>query len=181
MMPTWWKTLFSARRTARKARRPHAPRWPRAFRPLLEQLERRDTPAPGAGQALVRLEAIGVNFIDIYHRTGLYKLAMPFTPGSEAAGVVVETGQRVAYAMVPGAYAWECRITPCASTTKTERASMPRSSLKTPYALPTTPCGQKSDNSGKGRPPSCSAHALRLGTGSALICNISTLCALKLA
>jgi NADPH2:quinone reductase len=73
-----------------------------------------DTPKPGGGQALVRIEAVGVNFIDVYHRTGLYKLALPFTPGSEAAGVVEETGDgatrvrkgdRVAYAMVPGAYA----------------------------------------------------------------------------
>lgn len=73
-----------------------------------------DTPRPGNGQALVRIEAVGVNFIDVYHRTGLYKLALPFTPGSEAAGVVeaagdgvtrVRAGDRVAYAMVPGAYA----------------------------------------------------------------------------
>jgi NADPH2:quinone reductase len=72
------------------------------------------TPTPGAGEALVRIEAIGVNFIDVYHRTGLYKLPLPFTPGSEAAGVVeeigdgvdsVKRGDRVAYAMVRGAYA----------------------------------------------------------------------------
>src|SRR5260370_5043422 len=73
-----------------------------------------EAPKPDAGQALVRIEAIGVNFIDVYHRTGLYKLPLPFTPGSEAAGVLeevgpgvseVKTGDRVAYAMVPGAYA----------------------------------------------------------------------------
>lgn len=73
-----------------------------------------ETPSPGKGQALVRIEAIGVNFIDVYHRTGLYKLPLPFIPGSEAAGVVetvgegvtrVRAGDRVAYAMVPGAYA----------------------------------------------------------------------------
>lgn len=72
-----------------------------------------DRPAPGDGQVLVRIEAIGVNFIDVYHRTGLYKLPLPFTPGSEAAGVVEQAGpnvtefkkgDRVAYAMVPGAY-----------------------------------------------------------------------------
>jgi NADPH2:quinone reductase len=73
-----------------------------------------DTPKPGPGEALVRIEAIGVNFIDTYHRTGLYKMPLPFTPGSEAAGVVeavgdgvdsVKVGDRVAYAMVRGAYA----------------------------------------------------------------------------
>jgi len=73
-----------------------------------------ETPQPGKGQALVRLEAIGVNFIDVYHRTGLYKLPLPFTPGSEGAGIVekvgegvsdVKAGDRVAYAMERGAYA----------------------------------------------------------------------------
>ena len=72
-----------------------------------------ETPQPGKGQALVRLEAIGVNFIDVYHRTGLYKLPLPFTPGSEGAGRVEKTGEgvtnvkpgdRVAYAMERGAY-----------------------------------------------------------------------------
>lgn len=73
-----------------------------------------DRPKPGKGEALVRIEAIGVNFIDVYHRTGLYKLPLPFTPGSEGAGVVeevgpevdgVKAGDRVAYAMSPGSYA----------------------------------------------------------------------------
>jgi len=71
-------------------------------------------PEPKAGEARVRIEAIGVNFIDVYHRTGLYPLNRPFTLGMEAAGVVdsigdgvseVRPGDRVAYAMVPGAYA----------------------------------------------------------------------------
>src|SRR5881398_2840879 len=73
-----------------------------------------ETPKPVAGEALVKLEAIGVNFIDVYHRTGLYKLPLPFTPGSEGAGVVdavgdgvdvVKVGDRVAFAGVRGAYA----------------------------------------------------------------------------
>jgi NADPH:quinone reductase len=81
-----------------------------------------DKPRAGEGEALVRIEAIGVNYIDVYHRTGLYKLPLPFTPGSEAAGVVeetgagvreVRTGQSVAYAMVPGAYA-EYAVAPAA-------------------------------------------------------------------
>ncbi len=71
-------------------------------------------PQPGPGEALVKIEAIGVNYIDVYFRTGLYKA--PETPvrlGNEAAGVVesvdgvslVKPGQRVAYAMSRGAYA----------------------------------------------------------------------------
>jgi NADPH:quinone reductase len=62
-------------------------------------------PEPRAGEVLVRIEAIGVNYIDVYHRTGLYTMPLPFIPGSEAAGVVEATGERVAWAMVPGAYA----------------------------------------------------------------------------
>ncbi len=54
-----------------------------------------ETPKPGPGEALVRIEAIGVNFIDVYHRTGLYKLPLPFIPGSEAAGVVEAIGEGV--------------------------------------------------------------------------------------
>ena len=62
-------------------------------------------PVPKEGEVLVRIEAIGVNYIDVYHRSGLYSLPLPFIPGSEAAGVVEETGQRVGWAMVPGSYA----------------------------------------------------------------------------
>ena len=72
------------------------------------------TPAPASGEALVRIAATGVNFIDVYFRIGLYKADLPFTPGSEAAGTVESVGQgvdnlkpgdRVAYAMVRGSYA----------------------------------------------------------------------------
>ncbi len=73
------------------------------------------TPEPQAGEALVEIAAAGVNFIDVQHRTGRYKPpALPFTLGSEAAGIVtavgagvseVAVGDRVAYAMVLGAYA----------------------------------------------------------------------------
>src|SRR5256714_5199337 len=71
-------------------------------------------PAPGPKQALVKIEASGINFIDVYFRTGLYKADLPFTPGMEAAGVVeavgpevteVKVGDRVAYAMARGSYA----------------------------------------------------------------------------
>ncbi|MCL7999149.1 quinone oxidoreductase [Brucella sp. 21LCYQ03] len=76
---------------------------------------------PGAGEVKVRHEAIGLNFIDVYFRTGLYKAAqMPFTPGNEGAGTIVavgpgvenlKIGDRVAYAATPGSYADE-RILP---------------------------------------------------------------------
>src|SRR5438132_11664697 len=78
-------------------------------------------PVPADGQALIRLQASGVNFIDIYHRTGLYKVALPFTPGMEGAGVVesigpnvteVQPGDRVAYAMALGSYAEYALVPP---------------------------------------------------------------------
>src|SRR5207237_10354659 len=75
-----------------------------------------DIPIPEAkaGEARVKIEAIGVNFIDVYHRTGLYPMKTPFTLGVEGAGIVdavgdgvteVKKGDRVAYAMIPGSYA----------------------------------------------------------------------------
>ena len=82
--------------------------------PEVLQLEEVTLPEPGGGEALVTVEAAGVNFIDVYHRTGLYPGALPFTPGMEGAGVVeavgpgvyeVEVGDRVAYAMERGSYA----------------------------------------------------------------------------
>jgi NADPH2:quinone reductase len=81
-----------------------------------EQLQIVDVPRPKPGpeEVLVKLEASGVNFIDVYHRTGLYKLPLPFIPGMEGAGIVEEVGKRdiewepgdrVAWAMTPGSYA----------------------------------------------------------------------------
>ena len=52
-------------------------------------------PEPGPGQVLIRVEAIGVNFIEIYFRKGVYKATLPITPGSEAAGTVEELGPGV--------------------------------------------------------------------------------------
>ena len=77
-------------------------------------LETAEVPRPGPGEALLRIEAIGLNFIEVYHRTGLYKVPLPFTLGSEAAGTVeavgpgvtvVQPGDRVASLNVRGAYA----------------------------------------------------------------------------
>jgi NADPH2:quinone reductase len=71
-------------------------------------------PEPKVGEARVKIEASGVNYIDIYQRTGLYPLPTPFTLGTEAAGIVdavgpdvteVKKGDRVGYAMIPGSYA----------------------------------------------------------------------------
>lgn len=71
-------------------------------------------PQPGPKQAVIKIEASGVNFIDVYFRTGLYKADPPITLGMEAAGVVeaigaevteVKPGDRVAYAMTRGSYA----------------------------------------------------------------------------
>ena len=71
---------------------------------------------PGPGQVKIRQEGAGLNFIDVYHRTGLYKQEMPFTPGTEGAGIVesvgagvsnVKKGDRVAYAGGLGGYAEE--------------------------------------------------------------------------
>jgi NADPH2:quinone reductase len=79
-------------------------------------LELRDlpTPDPKPGEARVRVSHAGLNFIDVYQRTGTYRMALPFTPGSEGSGVVdavgegvteVRVGDRVAWAMQLGSYA----------------------------------------------------------------------------
>ena len=84
--------------------------------PEVLRWEEYDPGSPGPGEVLLRQEAVGLNFIDVYHRTGLYPLpALPATPGLEGAGVVeavgdgvtgVARGDRVAYAgLPPGAYA----------------------------------------------------------------------------
>jgi NADPH2:quinone reductase len=71
-------------------------------------------PTPKAGEAIVKIDAAGLNYIDVYYRSGLYKTDLPFTLGLEAAGTVtavgpgvseVKVGDKVAYTGVPGAYA----------------------------------------------------------------------------
>lgn len=86
-----------------------------------------DVPAPGPGEALIRQAACGLNFIDVYFRTGLYAQTLPAGLGMEGAGVVeavgtgvshVQPGDRVAYAgRPPGAYA-EARVLPADSLVK---------------------------------------------------------------
>lgn len=87
-----------------------------------------DIPNPGRDEVLIRQTAIGLNFIDVYHREGLYPMALPFTPGVEAAGVVealgagvknLKTGDRVGYfgAGKPGSYT-QYRAWPAATVVK---------------------------------------------------------------
>jgi len=92
-----------------KAIRIHAPGGPDVMK-----LEDAPEPQPKPGEAVVKIEAAGVNFIDVYQRSGLYKLEMPLTLGLEAGGTVtavgpgvteVKVGDKVAYTGVPGAYA----------------------------------------------------------------------------
>src|SRR2546426_9210311 len=83
--------------------------------PEVFKYEEMPAPAAGKGEAVVKIAAAGLNFIDIYFRTGVNKAAqLPFTPGQEAAGTVtsvgegvteVQVGGRVAYAGTQGAYA----------------------------------------------------------------------------
>jgi NADPH:quinone reductase len=90
--------------------------------PEVLRLEDVPLPEPGPGEARIKIEAIGVNFIDIYQRIGQYKVPLPATPGAEAAGVVdalvplpergadptmdaIDVGTRVASPQVPAAYA----------------------------------------------------------------------------
>ena len=100
-----------------QAVRIHAPGGPEAM-----MLERVPVPTPGSGEALVRLEAAGINFIDIYKRSGTYQVPLPATLGEEGAGTVtaigagvtdVRPGDRVAYANSMGAYA-EQAVVPAA-------------------------------------------------------------------
>jgi NADPH:quinone reductase len=82
--------------------------------PEVLQVGEVERPAPGPAEVRVRVHYSGVNFLDTYHRTGLYPVSLPFTPGSEAAGEVdaigpdvteFRLGDRVAYASERGSYA----------------------------------------------------------------------------
>ena len=92
-----------------KAIRVHAPGGPEVMK-----LEDVPEPQPKAGEAVVKVDAAGLNYIDVYQRSGLYKLDMPLTLGLEAGGTVtavgpgvtdVKVGDKVAYTGVAGAYA----------------------------------------------------------------------------
>jgi len=100
-----------------KAIRIHAPGGPDAMR-----LDEVPQPAPKSGEALVKVDAAGLNYIDVYFRSGQYKAEYPLTLGLEAGGTVtalgpnvtdVTVGDKVAYTGVPGAYA-EYAVVPAA-------------------------------------------------------------------
>ena len=96
---------------------PHAIRVQAFGGPEVMKWEEVQLGEPGPGQVRIKQHAAGVNYLDVYHRTGLYPIAaMPFTPGSEGAGQVVAVGEgvtdlavgdRVAYAGPMGGYAEE--------------------------------------------------------------------------
>jgi len=73
-----------------------------------EQLEYLDQPdpTPGENDVLIEVEAAGVNFIDTYHRTGLYEVGLPFIPGLEGAGTVIDVGDSVEGVAVGARVAW---------------------------------------------------------------------------
>lgn len=84
--------------------------------PEVLKLEELFVGEPGPGEVRIRQKAAGLNFIDVYHRTGLYKQPLPFTPGVEGAGIVdkvgpgveaIDVGDRVAYAGPLGGYSEE--------------------------------------------------------------------------
>ena len=104
----------------------HAIRIHQTGGPEVLQWEEVEVGAPGPGQVRLKHTAVGLNFIDVYQRTGLYPLPLPFVPGMEAAGTVdvvgagvtnLIPGDRVAYAMAIGAYA-EARLIPADKVVK---------------------------------------------------------------
>jgi NADPH:quinone reductase len=134
------------------------------------------TPRPGAGQALVRIAASGVNFIDIYVRTGLYKADPPVTLGVEGAGIVeaigaevteVAVGDRVAYAMARGSHA-EYAVVPAAQLVGippevdfTAAAAIMLQGMTAHYLASSTYPLKQGDT--------CLVHAAAGGTGSLLV------------
>jgi NADPH2:quinone reductase len=146
------------------------------------RLDELPVPTPSVGQAVVRIEASGVNFIDIYHRTGLYQVPLPYTLGMEAAGVVesaapdvtlVRPGDRVVYTGPPGAYA-EYAAVPADRLVPVPEGMDPRvaaavflQGMTAHYlALSTYPLG---------RDDTCLVHAAAGGVGL-LLCQIARRC-----
>lgn len=105
--------------------------------PEVLQYEETTLAEPGSGEARVKIEAIGINFIDVYQRSGAYKIPMPFTLGQEAAGIVdavgagvtdVKVGDRVAYSSILGSYAEQAvlpaaRLVPIPNSVTSQQAA----------------------------------------------------------
>jgi NADPH2:quinone reductase len=138
-------------------------------------------PTPKAGEALVKVDAAGLNYIDVYYRTGLYKAELPLTVGMEAGGTVtavgsgvseVAVGDKVAYTGVPGAYAEYVAVPaarlvkmPSGVTTKQGAAAMLQGMTAHYLACSTYPL--KSGDT-------CLVHAAAGGVGL-LLCQIAKL------
>lgn len=133
-------------------------------------------PEPAAGEALVRLEFAGVNFIDVYKRTGLYKVPLPATLGEEGAGIVesvgdgvteVHPGDRVAWASVIGSYAEYAvvpakRLVPVPADVDTRiAAALMLQGMTAHYLASSTYALQKGDR--------CLVHAAAGGVGLLLV------------
>lgn len=136
-------------------------------------------PRPGPGEAVVRLEASGVNFIDVYQRTGLYPVPLPFTPGQEGAGVVealasgtagIRVGDRVAFAGVMGSYAERAvvpaeRLVPVPDALSSKQAAALMLQGMTAHYLATTTYPLRPGDT-------CLVHAAAGGVGL-LLCQIA--------
>ena len=138
-----------------KAIRIHAPGGPEVMK-----LDDTPQPEPKAGEAVVKVDAAGLNYIDVYFRSGQYKANLPLTLGMEAGGTVaavgpnvteVKVGDKVAYTGVPGAYAEYAAVPaarlvtlPAGLTTKHGAAMMraPRSFAIWQRSRPTPPAAE---------------------------------------
>ena len=145
-------------------------------------LEDIPTPEPAAGQVLVRVEAAGVNYIDVYQRTGFYRIPTPFTLGQEGAGVVekagdgvtgLKLGDRVAWASHLGAYAEYAvlpadRLVPVPDGVTTKQAAAAMLQGMTAHYLARSTYALK-------RGDTCLVHAAAGGVGGLLV-QIAKLC-----
>jgi len=149
--------------------------------PEVLQLDELPTPAPASGQALIAVEAAGVNFIDTYHRSGLYQTALPVSIGVEGAGVVeasgagveLEAGTRVAWTGIPGSYATHM-VAPASrlvaipdGVDAAQAAALMLQGMTAHYLTRTTyPLGERD---------TCLVHAAAGGVGL-LLCQMARLC-----
>src|SRR5438552_505935 len=138
-------------------------------------------PAPAPGQALVKIDAAGVNFIDVYQRSGQYRVATPFILGQEAGGTVaavgpgvsgLKVGHRVAYAAVLGAYAEYAavpadRLVVLPNGVSTKQAAAAMLQGMTAHYLATTTYPLKTGDA-------CLVHAAAGGVGQ-LLCQVARL------